>query len=72
IKRFQAAGLEVLEEKNTHCCYAIQDKVWVSDPDGNRWEVFVVNVEDTAPEMNLKITDNSEQESNTVKSSCCG
>ena len=72
IKRFKAAGLEVLEENNTNCCYAIQDKVWVSDPDGNRWEVFVVNVEDTTPEMNLKITDNSQQESNTVKSSCCG
>ena len=24
------------------CCYAVQDKTWVKDPDGNEWEVFVV------------------------------
>jgi hypothetical protein len=26
----------------TNCCYALQDKTWVHDPDGNEWEVFVV------------------------------
>ena len=26
----------------TTCCYALQDKAWVHDPDGNEWEVFVV------------------------------
>ena len=26
----------------TTCCYAVQDKAWVNDPDGNEWEVFVV------------------------------
>lgn len=40
--RFKAAGLEVRSEENTTCCYALQDKVWVQDPDGNEWEVFVV------------------------------
>src|SRR5215469_191949 len=40
--RFQAAGLKTLTEENTECCYALQDKVWVEDPDGNSWEVFVV------------------------------
>ena len=29
-----------LEEKNTSCCYAIQDKFWVKDPDGYEWEVY--------------------------------
>ena len=24
------------------CCYARQDKVWVADPAGNRWEVYTV------------------------------
>ena len=24
------------------CCYAVQDKVWAVDPDGNKWEVYVV------------------------------
>ena len=36
------AGLITLDEMQTNCCYAIQDKTWVQDPDGNQWEVFVV------------------------------
>src|SRR5881396_2896819 len=38
----QVAGLATWEERNTDCCYALQDKIWVSDPNGYRWEVFVV------------------------------
>jgi catechol 2,3-dioxygenase-like lactoylglutathione lyase family enzyme len=43
--RFQAAGLKTFTEDNTTCCYAMQDKVWVEDPDGNMWEVFVVKAD---------------------------
>ena len=53
IERFKAAGLATFEEQDTDCCYALQDKVWVTDPDGNRWEIFVVKVADTAPEQNV-------------------
>lgn len=28
------------EENGTNCCYAKQDKFWVSDPDGTQWEVY--------------------------------
>lgn len=45
--RLQAAGLATREEYDTDCCYALQDKVWVTDPDGNAWEIFVVKVADT-------------------------
>ncbi|WXB20217.1 VOC family protein [Pendulispora albinea] len=38
--RFKQAGLETFTEENTACCYAMQDKVWIRDPDGNHWEVF--------------------------------
>jgi predicted lactoylglutathione lyase len=41
-KRWTENGLITLDEMQTDCCYALQDKTWVSDPDGNRWEVFVV------------------------------
>jgi catechol 2,3-dioxygenase-like lactoylglutathione lyase family enzyme len=41
-KRFESAGLKTFTEEDTACCYAVQDKVWVDDPDGNSWEVFVV------------------------------
>jgi catechol 2,3-dioxygenase-like lactoylglutathione lyase family enzyme len=40
--RFKEAGLKTFTEDNTACCYALQDKVWIEDPDGNAWEVFVV------------------------------
>lgn len=69
--RFAQAGLNLFEEKNTDCCYAIQDKVWVSDPDGNRWEIFVVKLGDTAPEKNICTTDvKTTTESNVVKPCC--
>ncbi len=42
ITRFSQAGLTTEVEEQTACCYAVQDKVWVADPEGNRWEVFVV------------------------------
>ncbi|MEX0729527.1 MAG: ArsI/CadI family heavy metal resistance metalloenzyme [Aquisalimonadaceae bacterium] len=29
-------------EKDVACCFAVQTKIWAADPDGNRWEVFVV------------------------------
>ncbi len=44
-ERFETAGLKTLSEEDTSCCYAVQDKVWVEDPDGNSWEVFVVKGE---------------------------
>ena len=39
--RIDQAGLDFEDENNTTCCYARQDKFWVSDPDGYRWEVFL-------------------------------
>ena len=41
--RWQAAGLATREEMQTVCGYALQDKSWVQDPDGNNWEVFGVH-----------------------------
>lgn len=52
-ERLSKAGLATFEEMGTDCCYALQDKVWVSDPNGYRWEVFVVKVGDTEPELKL-------------------
>lgn len=41
-ERFAAAGLPVYDEGDTVCCFARQDKVWVHDPDGNAWEIYVL------------------------------
>ena len=40
--RLRDAGLATFDEIDTECCYARQDKIWVSDPDGTPWEVFTV------------------------------
>jgi catechol 2,3-dioxygenase-like lactoylglutathione lyase family enzyme len=40
--RLSDTGLETEVEEQTTCCYAVQDKVWVSDPDGAPWEVYTV------------------------------
>lgn len=39
---WEELGLTPRDELQTTCCYALQDKAWVTDPDGNEWEVFVV------------------------------
>ncbi len=39
---WEERGLLARDEMQTDCCYALQDKAWVMDPDGNEWEVFVV------------------------------
>ena len=39
-ERLAAAGLDIVDERETTCCYALQDKLWVRDPDGTPWEVF--------------------------------
>ena len=48
-ERWIRDGLITRDEMQTSCCYAVQDKTWVQDPDGNEWEVFVV-LEDHLPE----------------------
>lgn len=40
--RLKEAGLATFDEGDTVCCYARQDKLWATDPDGNRWEVYVL------------------------------
>jgi catechol 2,3-dioxygenase-like lactoylglutathione lyase family enzyme len=40
--RLTDAGLSPVPEMNTTCCHAVQDKVWVHDPDGAPWEVYTV------------------------------
>lgn len=59
IERFQNAGVKTITEEATTCCYAVQDKVWAIDPDGHKWEVFVVLQTDAKDEL-------------YASSGCCG
>lgn len=48
-ERFIQAGFMADEELESPCCYAVQTKIWVGDPDGTRWEIYV-NTQDDADE----------------------
>ena len=39
-ERLKAAGMAVVEEGETVCCYARSDKSWVQDPAGIPWEAY--------------------------------
>ena len=41
-QRLQELGLVNRSEMDVDCCFARQNKVWFTDPDGNQWEVFTV------------------------------
>ena len=68
--RWEKIGLLTRDEMQTSCCYALQDKTWTRDPDGNEWEVFVVledNLAESEPcECGTKL---AEEETSTAK--CC-
>ena len=40
--RLQGKGLKTETENQVDCCYAVQDKVWVADPDNAPWEIYTV------------------------------
>ncbi|AEJ38641.1 glyoxalase family protein [Sulfobacillus acidophilus TPY] len=42
LQRLTAAGLMPEPEPDVNCCHARQEKFWVRDPDGHRWEIFWV------------------------------
>lgn len=65
-QRLKDAGLATWDERDTDCCYALQDKVWVQDPDGNGWEIFVVKVADTGAEAPTP------KQASGVVAACCG
>jgi catechol 2,3-dioxygenase-like lactoylglutathione lyase family enzyme len=71
--RWREAGLETRDEMQTNCCYAIQDKTWVSDPDGNEWEVFVVLQDNLAETTTCCVTEEGDVVGSgpTASESCC-
>ncbi len=73
VERFRAAGLEPRMEEQTTCCYAVQDKAWVRNPDGNEWEVFVVTDADTRQRRDGESSccEGEAAEQEEGRSSCC-
>ncbi|ORA60857.1 MULTISPECIES: ArsI/CadI family heavy metal resistance metalloenzyme [Mycobacteriaceae] len=55
IARLTDAGMFTEEEIGTTCCFATQDKVWVTAPDAEKWEIYTVLADSetfgTTPEL---------------------
>jgi len=51
--RLADAGLATRVEDQTTCCYAVQDKVWVTGPGNEPWEVYTVT-DDARPDLEGK------------------
>jgi catechol 2,3-dioxygenase-like lactoylglutathione lyase family enzyme len=68
--RLEAAGFATFVEQDVTCCYAVQDKVWVEDPDGNAWEYFFVkaDAEVLHPAQVAKV---EPQAASTSEAPCC-
>jgi len=74
-EKWVESGLIARDEMQTSCCYALQDKTWVRDPDGNEWEVFVVlqdNLAETAScECGIKVIEEASALAASEPASCC-
>jgi catechol 2,3-dioxygenase-like lactoylglutathione lyase family enzyme len=66
--RFQALGLPTEIQESTSCCYAVQDKVWVSGPD-TAWEFYTVLAD--APGMACITPAAAESAATEPAVSCC-
>lgn len=51
-RRYAAEGMTTRVEEGTTCCYALQDKVWVSGPGGEPWEIYTVLADAATPTTN--------------------
>jgi catechol 2,3-dioxygenase-like lactoylglutathione lyase family enzyme len=75
-ERWIENGLAARDEMQINCCYALQDKSWVQDPDGNEWEVFV-ELEDNLAETSTcclaeEIGNPAQKITLTENSAACG
>ena len=70
-ERLEAAGLSLRVEGEVACCYARQDKHWVSGPDGQEWENYVV-LGDDRPDLEGSAVDDAPTESASSSGGCCG
>ncbi|MEX2450464.1 MAG: ArsI/CadI family heavy metal resistance metalloenzyme [Rhodospirillales bacterium] len=68
--RLAKAGRPVLEEGRTTCCYADQEKSWISDPDGKPWEAFLTFNDNTVYGTGAPL-ENLDGEAKTRGRICC-
>ncbi len=69
-EKWLAASLITVDEMKVDCCYALQDKTWARDPDGNEWEVFTV-LENTEPTAEACACGRKVEHSELSTAACC-
>ena len=70
-RRLAAAGLPTRVEDGTTCCYALQDKVWVTGPGSERWEVYTVLADTPDARKEVTAMDDCCEPECCESSSCC-
>ncbi len=63
-QRLNAAGIQTRDEMNTTCCHALQDEIWLTDPTGYRWAVYVFQGDAEQPDASPNQP--------AAASACCG
>ena len=71
ILRFRQAGYPVEIETDETCCYAVQNKVWATDPDGRRWETYYVIAESEERDNEATTCCRTEAAVASASPSCC-
>ncbi|WP_062985168.1 ArsI/CadI family heavy metal resistance metalloenzyme [Nocardia anaemiae] len=79
IARLSGAGMFTEEQIATTCCFATQDKVWVTAPDNERWEVYTVLADSETFGVATQLSDAEAvqvccgtPEEATAERACCG
>ncbi|ODG91429.1 MULTISPECIES: ArsI/CadI family heavy metal resistance metalloenzyme [Bacillaceae] len=68
-ERLEKEGFFAREEMDTTCCYAVQDKFWVTDPDGNEWEFFYTKADSEV--QKIESTSCCKTSTESKVNSCC-
>ena len=55
--RFTLEQMETVSEEAVDCCFAVQDKVWVTSPEGEQWEVYTVLDDDGTVGRHIRLGD---------------
>jgi catechol 2,3-dioxygenase-like lactoylglutathione lyase family enzyme len=72
-RRYSELGMSTRVEDGTTCCYAVQDKVWVTGPSGEPWEIYTV-LADAGADLEGKIrldVDTDGVRGSLSTSACC-
>jgi hypothetical protein len=71
ITRLQRDEISTTIEDEVTCCYAVQDKVWISGPGGEPWEIYTVIADAEMPDGELRSVNAPSPCGVTSTSSCC-